>query len=582
MQLHNTHKPEGNSQNVNNDSARLVIEDALKRVESGDVVAVWESSVIDALKQVRGTFENEYCAYEQRFKAGFKTHGVTGLQKLNKLTKVYKQSGTDDDANNQRKELKLAELAKQKAEFFADSDGECWMRCKVANTADEQGVSDGYHLETYKIKSDAFRDWCEINYFLEYADGVGDSAMKNTIDMLRPFAKHLGEQHEVYLRYAFFEGAVYIDMVDDKWRVIKVDASGWETLSSDDSPVRFTREDHMRALPEPSRDGDLNLLWEALPVTNEDDRRMLIVYIINTMLVDSDYLMLELGGVAGAVKSGTQVVLRSILDPSTASLIDYSGKLDDVPVMAKKSYIVGFENMSYLSKQLQNRFCRMLTGGTMATRDLHTTDNLKVWSIKTPIVINGIEELVTEPDLMQRTFSLEMPVSEIWKSKKLIIKKWEKLRPRVLGGLYDLLARTLAERERSTITESKETRQVDLLIDGQAVFDALGFDEPFESRIKAMQLKAALRNVDSCPVTRAIVDLVDDEKVNISYTMTDLLDRLDNVYRPKCDPKQWVNSVYQLRHVIKKQTDTLKKLNILISRTRSNGVRKIQFEKLPD
>ncbi len=133
-QLHNSHKPKSNSKAENNDSAKLIIENAIKRVESGDVVAVWESSVVDALKQVRATFENEYCAYEQRFKLGFKSNGVTGLQKLNKLTKVYKKSGTDEDTESKRgKELRLAELAKQKAEFFHDKDGECWMRSKVAN-----------------------------------------------------------------------------------------------------------------------------------------------------------------------------------------------------------------------------------------------------------------------------------------------------------------------------------------------------------------------------------------------------------------------------------------------------------------
>ena len=64
--------------------------------------------------------------------------------------------------------------------------------------------------------------------------------------------------------------------------------------------------------------------------------------------------------------------------------------------------------------------------------------------------------------------------------------------------------------------------------------------------------------------------------------MTDLLNRLDYHYKPKCDAKQWVTGVYQLTHVIKKQTDTLKKLNIIISHTRANGIRKIHFEKILD
>ena len=72
------------------------------------------------------------------------------------------------------------------------------------------------------------------------------SAAKVTLDA---FADFDGPETEVFVRRARVGGKLYVDLCNDKWEVVEVDADGWRIIP--DSPVNFIRSNNMLALPIP-------------------------------------------------------------------------------------------------------------------------------------------------------------------------------------------------------------------------------------------------------------------------------------------------------------------------------------------
>ena len=583
QQLQNAESPK--NQEVKLEGSKAIVDDAVNRVQSGEVGAVWESMVIDALTGVRATYENEYFAYKQQFEQGFKKHKVTGLQKLDKLTKPPrkpKSEGVESGGRERAADAVIA-LLKQESEFFHDDENECWCRAKVPDTPDQNGDFTSHHYEVHNLNTEGFRDYAGLMFYRACGGSVGESVMKDVVDGLRPFAKYEGTKKAVCIRYAWDDGSLFVDMANDRWQVIEVTVRDWSIKEANEVPVLFTRDRYMQSLPEPEKGCDISRLWEALPIKDEEDRNRLLVWMVNAMLPESDYLLLELTGIAGSAKSGTHKVISSLIDPNKGDLLTVSEKVADIPVMAKSTHVVGYENVSYLTNATKDVFCTMLTGGSFGTRTLHKTSERSIWSIKRPIIINGVPHLaVGRDDLTQRTIRVEVPEISIWKSKKLIIDKWEgELRPKVLGALYDLLSLVLANLEVSTITESKVTRQVDYLREGQAVYDALGIDDSFENAILKMQKEQDRESIENCPVSLAIIAMMEDQKGYWKGTTTELLELLSDShkgYRPSfIDKSLWPKGYHAMSSVLRRQKGLLAKVGIVFQRKKSGDKRPLEF-----
>jgi hypothetical protein len=137
-------------------------------------------------------------------------------------------------------------------------------------------VKVGEHTEHYRIGSKDFRDWLEQEYWTGeekrlhdeaiaargalavttgddaiLPDVVRDRDLSDAVRLLRGIAVFKGPEHEVYRRIAPYEGAVYIDLCDEIWRVIEVDTDGWRIIAGHEAPVKFTRTPGMLPLCQP-------------------------------------------------------------------------------------------------------------------------------------------------------------------------------------------------------------------------------------------------------------------------------------------------------------------------------------------
>ena len=114
-------------------------------------------------------------------------------------------------------------------------------------------------------------------------------------------------------------------------------------------------------------------------------------------------------------------------------------------IAANNGYLLAFDNLSGLPIWLSDALCRLASGGSFAVRRLYTDDEEVLFEVARPILLNGIEEVISRPDLGDRGIFLTLPpIGEAQRrSETELWREFEIARPRMLGALLDAVVRGL-------------------------------------------------------------------------------------------------------------------------------------------
>ena len=88
---------------------------------------------------------------------------------------------------------------------------------------------------------------------------------------------------------------------------------------------------------------------------------------------------------------------------------------------------------------MSDALCRLASGGSFAVRQLYTDRDEVLFQAARPIILNGIEDVITRPDLADRAIFLTLPhlQEERRRAEKEIWRDFETAQPRILGALLD-------------------------------------------------------------------------------------------------------------------------------------------------
>ena len=115
-----------------------------------------------------------------------------------------------------------------------------------------------------------------------------------------------------------------------------------------------------------------------------------------------------MNGEQGSAKSTLCRLLKLIIDPNSAPLRAAPRELRDLMIAASNSWILAFDNLSHIPPWLSDALCRLATGGGFATRELYSDGEEKIFDVMRPVIVNGIAELATRSDLLDRTICLTL------------------------------------------------------------------------------------------------------------------------------------------------------------------------------
>ena len=215
----------------------------------------------------------------------------------------------------------------------------------------------------------------------------------------------------VHVRVGGLDGRLYLDLGDETWRAVEIDAAGWRVI--DNPPVRFRRAAGMQPLPIPVPGGSVETLRSFLNVQSDADFVLVVAWALACLRNRGPYPVIVLSGEQGSAKSTFSAILRALLDPNTAPLRALPREDRDLFIAASNGHVLAFDNVSGLPAWISDTLCRLATGGGFAVRQLYTDQDEVLFDAARPVILNGIEDIVTRPDLADRAVFLTLePIPE--------------------------------------------------------------------------------------------------------------------------------------------------------------------------
>src|SRR5262245_27613663 len=182
-----------------------------------------------------------------------------------------------------------------------------------------------------------------------------------------------------------------------------------------------------------------------LNVKTDDEFVLTVAWLLAALRPIGPYPVEALAGEHGSAKSMRTNFLRALVDPNSVPLRAPPRSEHDVYIAARNSHVLAYDNASGLPDWLSDTFCRLATGGGFSTRELYTDQDEVLFASKRPIILNGIDDIATRPDLADRCIVQTLAAisdkkreleSELW-------AKFEQKRPHILGALLDAVSHGL-------------------------------------------------------------------------------------------------------------------------------------------
>jgi hypothetical protein len=416
---------------------------------------------------------------------------------------------------------------------------------------------------TWALRTRAAKQYLSRLFYLQEQTAPGSDAIQTALTTLEGIAIHDGPETPVFTRLAEWHGKIYLDLGDDSWRAVQISPGGWKVVA--EPPVKFRRSRGLLALPEPAAGGSLADLRRFINV-QERDWPLVVAWLLQALRPSGPYPVLCLNGEQGTAKSTTARVLRALVDPNTAPLRSEPRDPRDLIIAATNGWLVALDNLSHLRPRLSDCLCRLATGGGFGTRQLYTDADEMLFEAKRPVILNGIEELATSGDLLERSLIITLPVipEDQRRTEARLWSQFGKVKARILGALLDAIAAGL--RNRPKVRLKRLPRMADFAKWIVACEPALGWEpDTFLDAYQANVHSANALVLESSPVTRYLIEVVRDVG-EWKGTATELLAALErNASTQDMDLESWPKTARGLAGVLRRLAPNLRRDGLDIS-----------------
>ena len=378
----------------------------------------------------------------------------------------------------------------------------------ASGVASADFITDG-HRETWPIRSKRFRTWLRRCYYQATGTAASAAAIGSALDLLEARAQFDAPERVVSIRVAEHAGCIYLDLADEHWRAVEIGPDGWRVLEC--PPVRFRRSPGMLPLPVPERGGSIEALRSFLNLSNENDFVLVVAWLLAALRPSGPYPLLAISGEQGSAKTVLSKLLRTLVDPNVAAVRALPREERELMIAANNGHVLAFDNLSSLSPWLSDAFCRLASGGSFAVRRLYTDDEEVFFKAARPILLNGIEEVISRPDLGDRAIFLTLaPISEAQRRpENELWREFEVARPRIFGALLDAVAHGL--RAVGRVPRDRLPRMADFALWATACESALWPPGTF-ARAYTSNLRAAIETIiEADPIANCVRAMMIDQ-----------------------------------------------------------------------
>lgn len=354
------------------------------------------------------------------------------------------------------------------------------------------------------------------------------SILSEVLALLEGQALCDSDPRTLQLRIAVHKGCFWYDLGDG--RAIKAGKKDWHIKPT---PPVFRRYSHQQKQHEPVKGGDPWKVFEYMNIKKEH-RLEALVLLISYLVPDIPHPIFHPHGPQGGGKTTLCRIMKRLIDPSTLEVTSISNDMSEIVRKISRHHMPIFDNVSKISSDISDVLCIACTGGGIAKRTLYTDDDDYIYKFKRCVGLNGINLVITKPDLLDRTMLLHIDRIPGAKRKpeKLLWKSFDEAIPEILGGMFDILVKARALYPSVKLDELP--RLADFAKWGYAIAEALGkgrgkeFLAAYEANIRR-QNDEVLKSNSLCLAVNLLM------KINKGYwegTVKDAHMQLFNLVQP--------------------------------------------------
>jgi hypothetical protein len=476
-------------------------------------------------------------------------------------------------------------------------------------------VTSNGQIARYRLRSAAFKRLLRLCYGDAHPNvkatakagflvpgGVSDTTMNEVLPTLEGVAQQGPARVPTVRVCRDSDGTVWIDLCDETWRLVRVTASGWEIVQAADVPL--VRSNGMRALPMPRRDPDaltkLRALLNLNPGENaskkaiarvENSFKLVVNFELVVLWPRGPYPILGVNGEHGSAKSTGCKVVRACTDPNRAPLRSVPRNPDDLFVTAQHGRLLPLDNVSHLSQDLSDVLCGIATGSGKGGRTLYTNGEETILDARNPIIVNGIEGLLTRADLADRCLSVTLPAisDEDRRDEAEMDEAIAAAVPGVLALLLD--AMVTAMQNLPTLKLPRMPRMADFCRLACAAAPAFGWtaDEIFTAIIENREI-AVEAVIAADAVATAVLAFLEERKAAANDggsgylwmgTATELLGALRRLVPEETSKtRAWPETGHHLSGRLKRAAPALRSRGFAIITGRTKASRAIAFKEI--
>jgi hypothetical protein len=308
-------------------------------------------------------------------------------------------------------------------------------------------------------------------------------------------------------------------------------------------------------------------------------------WVIAALRPTGPYPILVLHGEQDSGKTTTSRVLRRLVDPHKTLLKRTIRDDRDLFIAANNQHVLALDNLSHLQPWLSDALCTISTGGGYSTRRLHTDDEEVNFHVIRPILLNGIEDIATRADFMDRAVILTLPsiVNAERRDEVILWRDFGAAHSSLFGALLDAISHALRTLPEVTLAErSERPRMLDFARWASAAAPACSWRvetpdgeltgaEAFEAAYLGNRYTANATTLEASEVAQALLNLI-ERAGGWRGTATELLQVLRTT-GGKGRNEQFPKSADKLSSTLRRLAPNLRKVGIHLDFTRSSGGR---------
>ena len=275
------------------------------------------------------------------------------------------------------------------------------------------------------------------------------------------------------------ESRIYIYLADKNGECVAITKDGFEVVLNKDIP--FYSPNNQLPLPRPIQT-DLPKFIEVfstfLNLRFPSEIILILAFMMKALWKDfGAYPFLIFSGPKGTGKSTISTLIKMLIDPTVPFLMLPLKNFESVNALLSNRHLLAFDNLSGLSAELADFLCMVSTGGGNSKRKLYSDDEESSYNIQCPIIFNGIDELTTRTDFLDRSVNLSLLPIDIEKrvSEMELKSTFDKNYSLLFGGVCKLLSECIRKYEETSSTNLP--RMTEYARIGVCIEKALNFPE---------------------------------------------------------------------------------------------------------